>query len=983
MAYFIVIGTDNDVKDVVDEVKRSHLQHNVVTSGCLITGDDGLYYHWDVFNGNGEKTQEDSDSKPIVLREALTNQISQFKAFMPAGAIPNIFVISRCLDEKGCQNLRTVCEELYQVGGSMLANLLVDIVIIGYDLNRPENVTMRPHWKLLESLKGLADNSNFHTQVLYVNNMDYMGAATNIDSRILGRLLCHWSKMVCSAGCDPKATVHSKVYSIGLSEHQYDFQDLNDFFKLAAEERLLDRTLNNQPSTDTQKLIDTNYFKEIDLNAPWIDGLRQIQSIWKDYCLAQWNPSLPLENNPYSVSKQEQVIAAFLNAFLKLYIAEEQREIKKLETEKAGLSHNKGGVEPASSREEQNEDLSDASIKNKGSQTCPTENQVCDRVKEIDSEIERHQQNIKNNTFIDADAFGKEYGTKELITKEDKEEYEQKKANVTALVDYVKSQDGIHIMREAIKGAYNIDIQQDRFRYPACEIANMGRAEPIGHTSFIITLPALHALPVAGNNDAENLSQHPGCLFWFKSLFNKKDDKDEENSDDALHPDNGQAPIGNDTIGILNKMLNKSVDALNKADELRDWWSRLCRMTSEKKQRQTECNQLMNGEKDINGNYLSGKEGYCPKSHTKLTSLIDMDRVRSFRDSDGYYKQNIDSFLNRWFDKSIDPNDRMTMPELIKHQVLDPLVGRYHTLRWDGRNPFVNDLMPDAELQRIIQADIEQSKPFVEYVRIHETNIVANLNINFFSNNPNIPKDPVLFRNQYQLKSNSITPVFQEDFVNALCVVQIMDVPDHIDAIKDFKPKRETELSAFSIDIRNTTADVIREASTHLEKIRAIYNWICDNISYDTTQQIHDAETCYKTGRGVCQAYCELFCQMAESVGLTADIIVGKTKNKQGIILEDKHSWIFAYTHGYDGIFIDPTWGAGAVDGAKFVKGGDNSTWFDVSPYWMIFSHLPDQPHWAKIDSEITWNQFQKLPYKEKRSDSDGKNAFFECLSII
>ena len=35
MAYFIVIGTNNDVKSVVDEIKQSHLQHNVITSGCL------------------------------------------------------------------------------------------------------------------------------------------------------------------------------------------------------------------------------------------------------------------------------------------------------------------------------------------------------------------------------------------------------------------------------------------------------------------------------------------------------------------------------------------------------------------------------------------------------------------------------------------------------------------------------------------------------------------------------------------------------------------------------------------------------------------------------------------------------------------------------------------------------------------------------------------------------------------------------------
>ena len=88
MAFFIVIGTNNDVKGVVDEVKRAHLQHNVITSGCVLSEDDGLYYHWDVFNEQGNKTKESKES--IALHDALTNQISQFKTLLPDDAIPNV-----------------------------------------------------------------------------------------------------------------------------------------------------------------------------------------------------------------------------------------------------------------------------------------------------------------------------------------------------------------------------------------------------------------------------------------------------------------------------------------------------------------------------------------------------------------------------------------------------------------------------------------------------------------------------------------------------------------------------------------------------------------------------------------------------------------------------------------------------------------------------------------------------------------------------
>ncbi len=52
MAYFVVIGTCNEIQCVVDEIKEAHLQHNVVTSGCIHIKDDSLFYKWDVYNNS-------------------------------------------------------------------------------------------------------------------------------------------------------------------------------------------------------------------------------------------------------------------------------------------------------------------------------------------------------------------------------------------------------------------------------------------------------------------------------------------------------------------------------------------------------------------------------------------------------------------------------------------------------------------------------------------------------------------------------------------------------------------------------------------------------------------------------------------------------------------------------------------------------------------------------------------------------------------
>lgn len=975
MAFFIVIGTNNDVKGVVDEVKRAHLQHNVITSGCILSEDDCLYYQWDVFNEKGNKTKESRES--VVLHDALTNQISQFKTLLPDDAIPNVFIVSKCFDEEERNTLLMVYEELCQIGGTTLSSLLIDIVLLGYDIKKPGDVTIRPNWRLLESIKGLGVGTSYHTNILYINNMDYMGAATNVDSRILSKFLCHWSKVVCSGGYDPKATIHSHVYSIGMSEHQYDFRDLNEFFKLSAEERLLDRALNDSPSADTQELLDTNYFNKIDLDLPWLDGLCHIQTIWDTYCSTQWVPSKLLCDNTYSVSRQELILASYLNSFLKLYISEEQREIDILNTEITQKEDEKSIC--SESLRALNEFPEEDETK-----TAQIES-VNKNIAKLDSEIEacksqilQHERNVLKNTFLDADEFHERFGTMDLLTEDDEAAYETNKAIVVRLTDYVKSEVGISVMREAVERATTQDILPGS--YPASEVLNMGRVKAIEIEENPSNPQPVYTL------SPEEQRERSGCLFWFTSLFNRNK-LVEEAADFAPQEEpqsNYAEPITAETRKSLNEAIGKSVVALKKADNVRSWWNCLCDIIDRDKKRLAECWLLMDGEKDANGEYTPGKDGYHPERHRKSTSLIDMDRVRTFRDSDAYYEQNIAKFLDRWFDKAIELAERMTMLELIKHQILDPLVGRYHTLHWDGSNPFVKEDITDEEMHDYIEHDLRQSKPFVEYVRIQESNLVSNLSISFFSNNQNIPTDYSDFKNKYKISTDSLSPVFMEDFVNSLCVIQIMDIPEHVDALKDFKPRKEATLSRLSTDIRTETTTIIGNANTVEEKARAIYDWICDNIAYDTTKKIHDAETCYKTRRGVCQAYCELFCYMAEAVGIVAEIITGVTKDAKGNISSDKHAWIFVYTHAYDGILIDPTWGAGTVDGVKFVKNDNNSSWFNVSPYWMIFSHYPDQPYWTKLDISITEEQFEKLPVVNLNNDiDDEKDYLFECISKL
>lgn len=154
---------------------------------------------------------------------------------------------------------------------------------------------------------------------------------------------------------------------------------------------------------------------------------------------------------------------------------------------------------------------------------------------------------------------------------------------------------------------------------------------------------------------------------------------------------------------------------------------------------------------------------------------------------------------------------------------------------------------------------------------------------------------------------------------------------------------------------------IVKGASTKLEKAYKIYLWICDNIQYDTNYRIHTADECFDKRKGVCQAYSELYYRLCEAVGVKCFLVTGSSKDTFGNVRRSDHSWICAEIEG-GRILIDPTWGAGALNGNVFTKSEDPAPWFKVNPYWMVFTHLPDDSQFQLMDQAIDYNRFVTLP---------------------
>ena len=177
-----------------------------------------------------------------------------------------------------------------------------------------------------------------------------------------------------------------------------------------------------------------------------------------------------------------------------------------------------------------------------------------------------------------------------------------------------------------------------------------------------------------------------------------------------------------------------------------------------------------------------------------------------------------------------------------------------------------------------------------------------------------------------------------------------------------------TAIAQTPMDVHDTKYDwsqmaqqIAGDKTTKYEQAYTIYRWLCDNISYDTTYSIYDADTAYEQKRGVCQAYCEMFYRLGEPLGLQVHVISGKSKDRQGNIPEIGHAWLFVFTDGNSGILIDPTWGAGSVDGNRFTRNDNDDSWFHVDPRWMIFTHYPDDSAYQLLDSPIDYGDFVRI----------------------
>lgn len=159
-------------------------------------------------------------------------------------------------------------------------------------------------------------------------------------------------------------------------------------------------------------------------------------------------------------------------------------------------------------------------------------------------------------------------------------------------------------------------------------------------------------------------------------------------------------------------------------------------------------------------------------------------------------------------------------------------------------------------------------------------------------------------------------------------------------------------------------------ARTEREKAKALYDWLCENISYDgktmgltgPARPDQRAPAVFERRDGVCEGYSRLFVAMAGAVDLDARSISGYSKNYTfEFDPKSLHAWNVVSVDGRWEL-LDCTWGAGSLDDSKkFIKGYD-ADWFLVRPENFLASHFPAVQSWQLLDQPQSIDEFVRTP---------------------
>lgn len=211
-------------------------------------------------------------------------------------------------------------------------------------------------------------------------------------------------------------------------------------------------------------------------------------------------------------------------------------------------------------------------------------------------------------------------------------------------------------------------------------------------------------------------------------------------------------------------------------------------------------------------------------------------------------------------------------------------------------------------------------------------------------------------------------------------------------------------VSAQSISppVKRLASQITDGIRTDSLKVRAIYEWVTDNIAYDidlfnemnikTAEQYAEAQKSEKVihrKKAVCMGYTNLFQDLCLASGIKAYNVPGycKSLNPRTNVLtfsSERHSWN-AVKINNRWYLCDPTWSAGAIDmRTGLFEKNLNEEFYLTEGRTFIKKHIPLDPLWQLLDNPISMQEFRygQKPARSSRFNFLDTLRVYEALTI-
>ncbi|KAM6222614.1 kyphoscoliosis peptidase [Rhynchocyon petersi] len=189
-------------------------------------------------------------------------------------------------------------------------------------------------------------------------------------------------------------------------------------------------------------------------------------------------------------------------------------------------------------------------------------------------------------------------------------------------------------------------------------------------------------------------------------------------------------------------------------------------------------------------------------------------------------------------------------------------------------------------------------------------------------------------------------------------------------------------------------SDLVQEAHSDLDRVRAIWIWICHHIEYDMVAAQEKDRQALKltdilwTQKTNCDGYAGLFEKMCRIAGVQCVTVPGYSKGfgyltGQSFSGEFDHAWNAVYLEGRWHL-VDSTWGSGLVDKttSKFTF-LYNEFYFLTHPALFIEDHFPDNKNWQLLNPPQSLRQFENNMYHKSEFYNKGMLSAHPDTSMI